>query len=87
MMTFLLACLFWAVVSMGVCATIAHVKNRHVGEAIALGGLLGVIGVIIVACWRSIPVGLPPAGWYPCTDGQRYWDGRQWSTLPPRQVL
>ena len=34
------------------------------------------------------PAGAPPAGWYPDparpgSDGQRYWDGRQWSDLPP----
>jgi hypothetical protein len=84
-MTFVLSAVLWAVLSMAACATIASAKHRHVGEAVALGGLLGVIGVIIVACWRSIGE-LPAAGWYPCTDGERYWDGAQWSTLPPRQV-
>jgi hypothetical protein len=84
-MTFVLSAIFWAVLSMGVCAAIANAKHRHVGEALLLGGLLGVIGVIIVACWRSIGE-LPEVGWYPCTDGERYWDGRQWTSAPPREV-
>lgn len=26
------------------------------------------------------PPPAPPAGWYPVEGGQRYWDGRQWTT-------
>jgi hypothetical protein len=39
-------CAFWA-------ARIARQKNRGVGEAVALGALLGLIGVVIVALLPS----------------------------------
>lgn len=74
--------LFWAVWVV-VAVAIANAKNRSVGEAVLLSALLGLIGVIIVACWRKIdPAALPPAGFYPDPSGDgghRYWDGRVWS--------
>lgn len=83
-----------------VAAAIAHTKNRSVGEGFLWGALLSVIGVIVVLCWSPIsktplPPGIPPPpgaakrGWYPDPTGtgqQRYWNGKKWSDLPPRDV-
>jgi Protein of unknown function (DUF2510) len=84
-----------------IAAAIAHTKNRNVGEGFLWGALLGVIGVIIVLCLPPpksktlLPPGTPPppgaakGGWYPDPAGtgqQRYWNGKKWSDLPPRDV-
>ncbi|WP_143120027.1 zinc ribbon domain-containing protein [Mycobacterium marinum] len=73
------------------CATmgagIAKSKNRHWTEGLLLGGLLGVLGVIIELFLRAQSPSLPAAGWYPDPEsaaGQKYWNGREWSDLPPR---
>ncbi|MGO9153853.1 zinc ribbon domain-containing protein [Mycobacterium sp.] len=68
-------------------AAIAKSKNRNWTEGLLLGGLLGVIGVIIELFLRAQSPGLPLSGWYPDpagTGSQRYWNGREWSDLPPR---
>jgi hypothetical protein len=87
--------------SAAVAAAIAHTKNRNVGEGFLWGALLGVIGVIIVLCLpppkskTPLPPGTPPPpgaakrGWYADPTGtgkQRYWNGKEWSDLPPRDV-
>lgn len=83
-----------------IAAAIAHTKNRNVGEGFLWGALLGVIGVIIVLFLSPksktpLPPGTPPPpgaakrGWYPDPAGtgkQRYWNGKDWSDLPPRDV-
>jgi len=82
-----------------IAAAIAHTKNRDVGEGFLWGALLGVIGVIVVLCLPPPKTGLPPGtppppgaakrGWYPDPTGtgkQRYWTGKRWSDLPPRDV-
>lgn len=85
METAILLWLFCAVIG----AAIAKSKNRNWTEGLLLGGLLGVIGVIIELFLRAQAPGLPPAGWYPDqtgTGGQKYWNGREWSDLPPHPV-
>lgn len=70
-----------------VSAAIGNTKNRSIGGSFLWGALLGLIGVIVVLCLPSNPVGGAKAGWYPDpagTGGERYWNGRQWSDLPPR---
>ena len=58
-----------------VCASIASGKGLDATVWFILGALLGVLGVLVVACMR--PAVRP--GWYPCPDGWvRWWDGRQW---------
>jgi Protein of unknown function (DUF2510) len=72
-----------------VSAAIGNSKNRGIGESFLWGALLGVIGVIVVLCLPRNLAGAPKAGWYPDpagSGGQRYWNGRQWSDLPPRDV-
>ena len=49
---------FWCLIWGGIAALIGQRKNLGVGGSFALGGLLGIIGVIIVICQKS---GLPPA--------------------------
>lgn len=79
------AILFWCVLFAVVGGAITNSKGRGWGEGTALGGLLGLIGLIIVLCLKSrptLPPTLPPAGWYPDPHGgksSRYWDGRAWS--------
>ncbi|WP_420063884.1 DUF2510 domain-containing protein [Mycobacterium marinum] len=83
METAILLWLFCAAIGAG----IAKSKNRHWTEGLLLGGLLGVLGVIIELFLRAQSPSLPVAGWYPDPDrtgGQRYWNGREWSDLPPR---
>jgi Protein of unknown function (DUF2510) len=86
--------------SAAVAAAIAHTKNRNVGEGFLWGALLGAIGVIVVLCWSPksktplpldtpSPPGAAKRGWYPDPTGtgkQRYWTGKKWSDLPPRDV-
>jgi Protein of unknown function (DUF2510) len=92
------AILLW-LFSAAVAAAIAHTKNRDVGEGFLWGALLGVIGVIVVLCLPPPKTGLPPGtppppgaakrGWYSDPTGtgkQRYWNGNNWSDLPPRDV-
>jgi Protein of unknown function (DUF2510) len=70
-----------------VTAAIGHAKNRNVGESFLWGALLGVIGVIVVLCLSKNPGAAPKPGWYPDpadSGGQRYWNGGEWSDLPPR---
>jgi hypothetical protein len=74
----------------GIGCFICQAKNRPGYEGFLLGALLGPIGLIIVLCLPKLappPVGAPPAGWYPDPGqvaGERYWNGRAWSDLPPR---
>jgi hypothetical protein len=82
-LTFIVWCLIWGVVSAGICVGIANAKGRPISEALVLGGLLGVIGVLIMLCLRSERRDLPPAGWYPLDGRERYWTGTQWSNHPP----
>lgn len=71
-----------------VAAAIGHTKNRNVGASFLLGALLGVLGVIIVIFLpRKASPGMAQPGWYPDpegTDSERYWNGSEWSDLPPR---
>lgn len=81
--TLIVAWLFCGAVS----AAIGHAKNRGVGESFLWGALLGLIGVIVVLCLPTNHAGAAKPGWYadPAgTGSQRYWNGRQWSDLPPR---
>jgi hypothetical protein len=77
---------FWVVwVVVGVA--IAQAKNRSVREAVLCCAVLGLIGVVMVACWKKVPAGTAAAGWYPDASGsglERYWNGVGWSDLPPR---
>lgn len=81
----LLLWLFCAVVG----AAISSSKNRGWTEGALLGGLLGILGVIIELFMRTLTPNIPRQGWYPDPGGsgsQRYWNGREWSDLPPRAV-
>jgi Protein of unknown function (DUF2510) len=84
-----------------IAAATTHTKNRNVGEGFLWGALLGVVGVIIVLCLpppkskTPLPPDTPPPpgaakrGWYPDPTGtgkHRYWNGKKWSDLPPRDV-
>jgi Protein of unknown function (DUF2510) len=63
-------------------------KGRET-EGVILGLLLGIIGVIIIACMSpKHPAPTPqamwaPAGWQPDPTGRhelRHWDGRAWTS-------
>jgi hypothetical protein len=77
---------FWLFCA-AISAAIGHAKNRNIGESFLWGALLGVIGVIVVLCLPTNLAGAAKPGWYPDPSGnggQRYWNGQQWSDLPPR---
>lgn len=96
--TFLTMLIFWGVVFGVLGGVVTNQKGRGWGEGIALGAILGIIGLIIALCLksqqpappavRSVPAPppppqLPPAGWYPDPQGnQRYWDGARWTAMP-----
>jgi hypothetical protein len=83
------AIVFWPVIVFWVFLTaasgrIAYQKNLPISVGLLLGALLGLIGLIIVACLpanpRTAPRG-PPPGWYPDPAGSgssRYWNGQAW---------
>jgi hypothetical protein len=83
------AIVFWPVIVFWVFLTaasgrIAYQKNLPISVGLLLGALLGLIGLIIVACVpvnpRTAPGG-PPPGWYPDPAGRgssRYWNGQAW---------
>ncbi len=93
-MTFLVTAVACGVFFGVLSALITHQKGRGWGEGLALGGLLGIVGLIIatlvkpsVAPALPLPAGQLAAGWYlDPTDAaaERYWNGRAWSDLPPR---
>lgn len=56
-MSWSFAVIVW-IVCAGIGAAICHSKNRNVGEGLALGGLLGIIGLVITVC---LPSELPKA--------------------------
>jgi len=37
------------------CRSMAADKNRNTNDAVILGLMLGIIGVLIVACWKAHP--------------------------------
>lgn len=75
-MGFLIMCLFWCAVWAGVAVLIGQHKNIPTGECLVWGGLLGLIGVIVVACSkpRSALPPAPPGMWavkcWRCGAGQ-----------------
>ena len=83
------AIVFWPVIVFWVFLTaasgrIAYKKNLPISVGLLLGTLLGLVGLIIVACLPSNPKtapGRPPPGWYPDPAGSgssRYWNGQAW---------
>jgi hypothetical protein len=84
--------LFASVICAVIGGAITNSKNRGWREGTILGALLGVIGIIIILFLRTRPQApiAPIAGWYPDptnTHIQRYWNGCEWSELPPHTML
>jgi hypothetical protein len=78
--------IIWATVFATLAGLVTNAKNRGWAEGIALGALLGIIGLIITAFLPARSAGAAPPGWYPDpagNGGQRYWNGSAWSDPPP----
>lgn len=87
--------LIWAVVFGTLAGLVTNSKGRGWGEGLALGGILGILGLIIVAFFKPITTPLQPArpqlgaappapGWYQDgARGIRWWNGSVWTDATP----
>jgi hypothetical protein len=91
--------LVWGVVFGTLAGLVTNSKGRGWGEGIALGAILGIIGLIICLFFKpitsplpgAITSGHPPApgpGWYQDgARGLRWWNGSSWTdTTPPASL-
>ena len=83
-MGLLISLIIWGTVFGTLAGLVTNSKGRGWGEGIALGALLGIIGLIITAFLKPVSSSAPPRvtsgaprpGWY--QDGQRglrWWNG------------
>ncbi len=77
-----------AIIGLGLIGgSITSSKNRGFGVGFLLGGLLGLIGIIICACFKEDKLGgltyrPQAAGWFDDPTGRfeaRYYDGGRWT--------
>ncbi|ORB15918.1 hypothetical protein BST37_08425 [Mycobacterium noviomagense] len=88
----LISIIIWGTVFGTLAGLVTNSKGRGWGEGIALGAVLGIIGLIITAFLKPVPSnpprpvtsGAPPPGWYQNGQrGLRWWNGSEWTDAAP----